>query len=190
MSASSIAAPTEAERATSCPRSGTVVRSSSATQVVKDSRPPTASTSEQMIRYSSPEGGHHMRPEVSAVPASAPALVDVATELRGASQLPLRMVGSGLLTRGQYRDVLTDDLLGPVAQDVFDRLIPPLHAASRVEHDDRVLPQARSQHAQPRLGLGLQPRDARVTSHGATGPGVRLFLRHASMKAGFQPIRS
>lgn len=87
-------------------------------------------------------------------------------ELSGLSQLPLRMVGNAGFGRGKHREMPPDDLLAAIAHDAFCPVIPALHTASRIEHEDRVLSHPRSQQTQSRLRLRLQPRDPTVLCSG------------------------
>src|SRR5439155_1452613 len=98
----------------------------------------------------------HVGPEARAVLAQAPAFILDAALGLGHLQQALRLARGEILRREEAREVLPDDLLGPVALDALGAAVPAHHAALLVEHEDRVVLHRLDQ--QPELFLAAAPR--------------------------------
>src|SRR6185295_19396403 len=94
-----------------------------------------------------------VRPEPRAVLAQAPAFVDEAPLRRRHAQLVLRPAALHGVLGIELAEVLPDDFLGTVPLDPAGAVIPGLHDAIDVEHEDRVLAHPLDEQAKPLLAL-------------------------------------
>ena len=125
----------------------------------------------------------HAGPERRAVLAETPALLPVAPvaarDLKSLSGAPrLHVLGAV-----EDREVLADDLFGPIALDALRAGVPADHVAVRVEEEDGVVLDARDQPPEGLLGFGelqgsrlLAIHDSRF-SIGRGGPAGRAGER-------------
>ena len=108
---------------------------------------------DQLAVLGAQRGDDHVRPELRAVLADAPALVLEPAVARRALQLALALAGADLLVVVELREVVADDLARLVALDPLGAGVPGHDAAARVEHEDRVVLDRLDQQAEARLAL-------------------------------------
>src|SRR5581483_10163212 len=96
-------------------------------------------------------GDDHAGPEPRAVLAEAPALLFVLALALGDDELSSRLAIRYVFGRVKDREVTADDLCRGVALDALRAGVPAADHAFRIEHEDRVVHDARHQKLEPLL---------------------------------------
>ncbi len=118
---------------------------------------------------------HHVRPEACAVLAHAPALVFEPTSVASCPERRCRQIECLVLIGVEPREMLSDDLVFPVAFEPLRPAVPARHSAFRIQQVDRVVANPLDQEPVTAFG-GLSLFEALVffQSSGSNSRGARM----------------